>query len=123
MFRLMHVCCVFASYALFFLRGVWMMRGSAVLQRRWVRIVPHIVDTLLLASAVALATMTRQYPFTAPWLTAKLMALLVYIVLGMIALKHGRTRCTRIAAWIAAQGVFFYIVAVALTRRPWPWPG
>ncbi len=121
--KITHVSCVVISYTLFFVRGVWMIRGSALLQRRWVKIVPHIVDTLLLASAVATAVMIRQYPFVAPWLTAKLLALLAYIGLGMIALKHGRTRCTRIAAWIAAHGVFFYIVAVALTRRPWPWPG
>lgn len=121
--KAVHVACVAASYALFFTRGVWMARESAMLQRRWVKIVPHVVDTALLASAIALAVMIRQYPFVSAWLTAKVLGLLVYIGLGMIALGRGRTRQARIAAWVAAQMVFFYIVAVALTRDPLPWTG
>ena len=121
--KALHVACVAASYALFFTRGVWMARQSAMLQRRWVKVAPHVVDTVLLASAIALAVTIRQYPFVSSWLTAKVVGLLVYIGLGMIALGRGRTRRTRIAAWVAAQIVFFYIVAVALTRNPLPWPG
>jgi len=116
--KMVHVACVSASYALFLLRGIWMIRGSAWLQRRWVRIVPHLVDTVLLASAIALAVTIGQYPLTDGWLTAKVAGLLVYIVLGSIALKRGRTRGVRVASWIAAQAVFFYIVAVAVTRHP-----
>ena len=81
---------------------------------------PHIVDTLLLASAIALAIMGQQYPLATPWLTAKVIALVFYIALGMLALRHGKTRGVRITAWIAAQAVFGYIVAVALTRNPLP---
>jgi uncharacterized membrane protein SirB2 len=117
----LHVGCVAVSYALFLLRGIWMMFSPEWLRLRWVRILPHVVDTVLLGSAVAMALMIRQYPFVAGWLTAKLLALLLYIVLGSIALKRGRTRNQRIAAWFAAQAVFFYIVAVALTRSPLPW--
>jgi uncharacterized membrane protein SirB2 len=116
-----HVTCVVLSYLGFLLRGVWMIRASPLLQQRWVSIVPHVVDTLLLASAVALAALLRQYPFVQPWLTAKVIALVAYIVLGVFALRRGRTRRVRIAAWIAAQAVFFYIVAVAVTRSPLPW--
>lgn len=114
--------CVAASYALFCVRGVWMMHGSALLQRAWVRVVPHVVDTVLLASAVALAVMSRQYPLVNGWLTAKVAGLLIYIGLGTVALRRGKTRRARIVAWVAAQAVFFYIVAVALTRQPLPWP-
>ena len=121
--KVAHVSCVAISYALFVVRGVWMMRGSALLQRRWVRIVPHAVDTVLLASAIALAIMLHQYPLANGWLTAKVAGLLVYIGLGMIALKRGKTRRTRIAAWLVAQAVFFYIVAVAITRSPLPFGG
>lgn len=119
--KAVHVACVAASYALFFTRGVWMVRQSPMLQRRWVKILPHIVDTVLLASAVALTVTIRQYPFVSDWLTAKVVGLFVYIGLGMIALGRGRPRPVRIAAWAAAQIVFFYIVAVALTRNPLPW--
>ncbi len=117
----LHVGCVAVSYALFLLRGIWMIRRPERLRLRWVRTLPHVVDTVLLGSAVAMALMIRQYPFVAGWLTAKLLALLLYIVLGSIALKRGPTRNQRIAAWFAAQAVFFYIVAVALTRSPLPW--
>lgn len=118
--KLTHISCAAISYTLFFVRGIWMLNGSAMLQQAWVRTVPHIVDTALLASAIALAIITRQYPLATPWLTAKVLALLLYIALGMIALKHGKTRGVRITAWIAAQAVFGYIVAVALTRNPIP---
>lgn len=114
------MACVALSYALFVLRGVWMISDSALLKQRWVRIVPHVIDTVLLTSAIALAVIVHQYPFVNGWLTAKVVGLVVYIGLGTIALKRGRTRRVRIAAWLAAQAVFFYIVAVAVTRQPLP---
>jgi len=116
-----HVSCAAASYGLFVLRGLWMLRESPILRARWVRIVPHAVDTVLLGSAMAMAVASRQYPFVADWLTAKVIALLAYIALGMIALKWGATRRQRALAWLAAQAAFLYIVAVALTRDPAPW--
>ena len=118
-----HVTCVVLTYCGFFVRGVWMLRGSELLQARWVRILPHLVDTALLASAIALAWTLRQYPFVQPWLTAKVTGLVLYIVLGTVALRRGRTRAIRLGAWLAAQAVFFYVVAVALTRSPVPWAG
>lgn len=116
-----HVAAVTASFSLFFLRGLWMMWAPRKLQLRWVRIVPHVIDTVLLASAIALAVLTAQYPFSQPWLTAKVSGLIFYILLGTIAIKRGRTRRQRIVAWIAALLVFGYIVAVAVTRDPTPW--
>ena len=95
-----------------------MIIGSPCLARTWVRIVPHAVDTVLLGSAIALVAIIGINPFAVPWLAAKLVALVLYIGLGTIALKRGRTRRTRIAGWVAAQAVFFYIVAVALTKTP-----
>lgn len=116
-----HVGCVITSYTLFVLRGVWMLQGSPQLQKRWIRTLPHAVDTLLLASALSLAVWSHQYPFAAGWLTAKVIALVVYIGLGMIAMRFGSSKAMRAGAWFAAQAVFFYIVAVALTRNPLPW--
>lgn len=115
--RHFHMACAAASLALFVTRGVWMLRGSPMLQRRWVRVVPHLVDTLLLASALTLAATIRQYPFVDAWLTAKVIALLAYIGLGTVALKRGRTVRVRTAAFIAALLVFGYIVAVARTHQ------
>ncbi len=115
--KTVHVAAAGLSYALFFLRGIWMINGSALLTRPWVRVVPHVNDTVLLAAAIGMTVLLRQYPGTVGWLTAKAIGLIFYIGLGMVALKRGRTHEVRIAAWIAAQGVFFYIVAVAVTHN------
>lgn len=116
----LHLATIAVTLALFVLRGAWMMTGSSRLQARWVRIVPHVNDTLLLASGLGLAVLIGQYPLVHGWLTAKLLALIAYIVLGTIALKRGRTRTQRIAAWIAALLVFGYMVAVARAHAPFP---
>ncbi len=121
--KYLHVSCAALSYAGFVARGILMMRAAPMLQTPWIRIVPHIVDTGLLASAIALAVMSQRYPFVEPWLTAKVLALLVYIAVGTVALRRGRTRRGRITAWIIAQLVFIYIAAVAVTRSVVPLPG
>jgi len=118
MLKALHVGAVATSYGLFVLRGVWMMRDSPLLAALWVKVTPHVVDTVLLVSAIMLAVLSRQYPLAAPWLTAKVVGLVVYIGLGTVALKRGRTRGARITAWLAAQAVFGYIVVVAVTRNP-----
>jgi len=116
----LHLATIAVTLTLFLLRGVWMMADSPRLQARWVRIVPHVNDTLLLASGIGLAVLIGQYPLVHGWLTAKLFALIAYIVLGTIALKRGKTRGVRIAAWVAALAVFAYMLAVARTHAPWP---
>ncbi len=121
--RNLHVGAVAVSFGLFVLRGLWMLRSPHRLPARWVRIVPHVVDTVLLASAIALAVQTVQYPLAQSWLTAKVLGLMVYILLGMVALRHGRTRSQRVLAWLSALATFAYIVMVAMTRNPVPWAG
>ena len=116
--KTIHVTCVVLTYVFFFIRGLWMMAESDLLQRRWVRRVPPVIDTILLASAVVMTVTIHQYPFVNAWLTAKVVALLLYIALGMLALTYGRTKTIRVGSWIAAQVCFFYIVAVALTKNP-----
>lgn len=114
----LHELCALASFALFFVRGVWMLRASPQLSRRWVKILPHVIDTLLILSAIALSVMLHQYPLTDAWLSAKVVGLLAYIGLGLVALKYGATRGVRAAAWIGALAVFAYIVSVALAHDP-----
>jgi uncharacterized membrane protein SirB2 len=115
-----HMGCAAVSGSLFLLRGVWMLRASPSLQQRWVKVAPHLVDTLLLGSAITLAAWSGQYPFVQGWLTAKVVALLGYIVLGTIALKRGRTRTVRTGAFIGALTLFGYIAAVAVSKHPNP---
>lgn len=114
----LHVGCVVLSGTGFFLRGVWMLRHSPWLQRPAVRVVPHVVDTALLASAIAMAVISALNPFTTDWLTAKLIGLLIYIACGTMALKRARTPAQRAAFFVAALAAFAYIVSVALTRSP-----
>ena len=115
-----HRGCAAVSASLLLRRGVWMLRASTLLQQRWVRVAPHVVDTLLLVSAITLAVWSGQYPFAQGWLTAKLLALIGYIALGTIALKRGRTRAVRGAAFVGALALFAYIVAVAVTKHAIP---
>lgn len=114
----LHVATVTLSFGLFVLRGIWMLVDSPRLQRRWVRIAPHFIDTVLLASAIGLAAILHQYPFVRGWLTAKLAGLVLYIILGSLALKRGPTKLIRAVAWIAAMVVFGYIASVAVTHSP-----
>lgn len=113
-----HVAAVAMSFTGFVWRGWLMLCDSPRLHSRSVLVVPHVVDTVLLASAVVLALWLRQYPLAQPWLTAKVAGLVVYVGLGTIALKRGRTRRVRVVACLLALAVFGYIVSVALTRNP-----
>ena len=116
--KTLHVGCVATSLSLFVLRFLWMLRSPELLGRRWVRIIPHVVDTLLLASAIALAATIGVYPWAHGWLAAKVIGLVVYIALGSVALKYGRTRIVRSAAFVGALLTFGYIVMVAVTKLP-----
>jgi len=119
--KYIHVTCVALSYSLFFLRGLWVLRDSTLSKLGVIKIAPHIVDTALLTSAIALAWQYGISPLTAPWLASKIVALLLYIVIGSIALKHGQTKRIRLVAWLLAQAVFFYMVGVAVTHNSMPW--
>ena len=117
--KAVHVACAILSIAGFALRGLMMFAGSPLLSARLLRIAPHVVDSVLLASALALAWLSGQYPFAQGWLTAKVLALIAYIGLGTVALKPGRSRAVRGTAFALALATVLYIVSVALTRDPW----
>lgn len=114
----LHVTCVVISITGFFLRGLLAFADSPVLAQKWLKWAPHANDALLLTAAIALAIMSGQYPLVDSWLTAKVFGLIAYIILGSIALRAGRTRRARMAAWLAAMATFGYVVSVALTRHP-----
>lgn len=85
---------------------------------KWAKILAPVIDSTLLISAILLAIETQQYPFTHHWLTAKILALILYIALGMVALNYGKTKTIRITAWLAALFCFSYIASVAINRNP-----
>ena len=114
--KTIHQAAVVISFAGFFVRGVGMLNDATWLRHRAVKTLPHVVDTILIVSAVWLAWILRLMPANAPWIGAKIIGLLVYIAVGMIALRFGRTKGVRASAWIGAMLVFGYIVSVAVTK-------
>ena len=114
----LHVTCVVLSGLGFALRGLWMLNDSPLLRARLTRVVPHVVDTLLLGSALLMAWQSSQYPFAQGWLTAKFFGLLAYILCGTMALKRARTKGRRVVFLVLALLAYDYIVGVALTRNP-----
>jgi len=106
----------YLSITLFAIRGVIMLADKReLLARKPVKIVPMVVDTLLLVCAIGLVVM-GGWPLSSPWLQAKFVALIAYILLGVIALRAGKTKAIRTAAFFAGLLVVAYIVAVARTK-------
>ena len=116
-----HITCVVLSGVGFALRGGWALARSPLARARLTRVLTHVVDSCLLLSAIGLAWMAGQYPFVHGWLTAKIVGLLAYIGLGMLALKPGRPLALRGAAFVAALATFSWIVSVALSKNPLGW--
>lgn len=119
-FKHVHMLCAALSIIGFIVRGALALQGSALLQKKFVKIAPHVIDTVLLLSAIGLAATIHQYPFTSAWLTAKLIGLVVYIFLGLVTLRFARSQPVRAIAYFAAIATFFYIGAVAFAKTPWP---
>ncbi len=118
--KVVHQATVALSFAGFALRGGLMLADSPLLMRRWMRTWPHFIDTLLLASGIWMALNLHLNPVNSPWLASKLVALLVYIGLGFIALRLGRTRRQRVLALLGALLCFAYMLLVAFTRSVIP---
>jgi uncharacterized membrane protein SirB2 len=115
-----HLATVTFTLGFFAVRLAWMIRRPELEYRPWVRPLSVFNDTLLLTAGLSMALMSGQYPFARPWLTAKLIALAAYIVLGTFALRRGKTIRIRLFCGMAALACGVYIVAVALTRHPFP---
>ena len=116
-----HVAAAMLSGTGFFARGLGMALGARWVAGRPARVLPHVIDTVLLVSAVGLAVRASLSPLSTPWLAAKVVGLIAYVALGTVALRRGRTRTARIVAWCAAMVVFAWIVSVAITKQPWGW--
>lgn len=113
-----HVTSIALSFALFAARGLWVLSGRELPRHPVLRVLPHVVDTVLLTSALWLTTLIHQYPFAQGWLTVKVLGLVVYVVLGSLALKRAATLRLKGLAFIAACLVFGFIVSVARAHNP-----
>ncbi len=108
-----HMTAAGLSFLGFLIRGYWMMTNSKMLHVKPVKILPHIIDTLLLGAAIYLVVVSHQYPFVVNWLTAKLLLLVVYIVAGTIAIKPGKTKKKKITAFLIAVVAIISMFAIA----------
>ena len=116
----LHMTLALVSLLLFTYRWSLALAGRERLQQKWLRVLPHINDTLLLLFGVLLAVSLQMSPGQQPWLMTKLIALVIYIALGMLALKRPQRR-QRLLAGLAALAVFAYMVGAALSKSPWSW--
>lgn len=121
LFKHLHTLLAMLTISGFVARGYWMMTDSGKLQYRVTRIAPHILDTVFLASGIAMLVLLSLNPLTQSWLLAKFAGLIAYIVLGTVAIRRGSTRQVRTVAFIAAIAVFAYVVGVALSKSPASW--
>jgi uncharacterized membrane protein SirB2 len=117
--KTVHLVAVGISLTGFVLRGWMQWRAPSLLRHPLARTVPHVNDTVLLSAGITLLWLYHWSPGDHPWLLAKIVALFLYIGLGA-AFFRARSQYWRIAFFIAAVGVFFYIVSVALTKQVWP---
>lgn len=116
----LHMTLALVSLLLFLYRWLLALGGSARLQQKWLKVLPHVNDTFLLLLGVLLAVTLQMSPGQQPWLMAKLIALVVYIGFGVMALKRP-ARGQKVLAGVAALAVFGYMVGAALTKSPWSW--
>ena len=114
-FKHVHMTAVALSGLLFMVRGLWLLQGSTQLQAKWVKITPHVIDTLLLVSAIAMLVVSQQFP---AWVHVKITLLIVYIGLGLMAFKKAKTQGQKLTFLLAAVAVYVFLISVALTKSP-----
>lgn len=114
----LHLTAVFFSISLFVIRFFWLMRSSALMDKRWVKVFPHVIDTLLLISALSLCFMIQQYPVVNHWLSEKIVFVVLYIVLGMVALNNKHSKKMQWIAFVGAISCVLSIANIALFKQP-----
>jgi uncharacterized membrane protein SirB2 len=119
--KLAHITAAILTISGFALRGFWMLTDSANLDRRIVKIAPHIVDSVFLLSGIGLIWILRLPVMSQPWLMAKLIALVFYVLLGTVALRRGKTKRTRTIALLLAILTFAYIAGAAMNKSVGSW--
>lgn len=118
MVKHIHMTAIAVSFLLLVLRFFWVMSNSGMMSKKWVKVVPHVVDTVLLASAITLCVILSQYPLYQGWLTEKVIGLIAYIILGLFALKLGKNKMIKSVAFVGAVAVFAMIGKIAVTKQP-----
>ena len=112
-----HVAFVALSLLTFLVRGVWLFIHSAMLGERWVKLLPHVVNTILLASGIALAMYLSMSPGNQPWLMVKIVGLIAYVGLGVAAFRASGPTAHKLLS-TSALVAFAFIVSVAVRKTP-----
>lgn len=118
MLKHLHMTLAVLSISLFTLRFIWLLTHSSKLSAQWVKIAPHIIDTLLLALGVVMAVQYAINPFEQLWLGEKLLAIVAYIFTGYYTLKLARNKVMQIIGYLGAMGWVMLIFRLAMTREP-----
>ncbi|MGD8925286.1 MAG: SirB2 family protein [Thioalkalispiraceae bacterium] len=118
--KILHISFALLSITGFSYRSSLKLSNPTTLQRKWLKITPHIIDTLLLASAIYLVIASGLYPVWFNWVMAKITALILYILFGLYTLRFSKTRRQVILGFLLSLITFSYIVCVAITKQPWP---
>ena len=116
--KAVHIAAVLASGGLFALRGALVLAGVRWAMAAPLRWLSYSIDTVLLTAALMLLTALKLNPFLVPWLSVKLGLLVVYVVLGSLALKRARTPRARWACYLAALACFASMYFVARAHHP-----
>lgn len=117
MFKHLHMTVAVISIALFTLRFVWTLMGSAQLDKKWVKISPHVIDTVLLGLGLVLAMQLSLNPMEQLWLAEKLLAVIAYIFTGYYALKLARNKTLQIIGYLGAMGWVMLVIRIAMTKE------
>lgn len=117
----LHLTCITLSLILFVTRFYWRKQNSSMLQKKWVKILPHTIDTILLASAIGMAIIASINPLEQTWLAAKILALLAYIFAGTFAIKRANSPQAQNLSFVIALTCFAYILMVAFSKQVLPW--
>ena len=115
--KYLHIICVAASFALFFVRGLWVMRAYPPAPEPWIRALPHVVDGLLLFSAVGMVATVPRFDW-APWMQVKIGLIVVYFALAVLVFRAGTRRGYKVLAWIVGLALFLYVTTIAVLQRP-----
>ena len=115
--KYLHILCVAATFALFFMRGMWTLRGYPEPEETWVRALPYIVDGVLLLTAIVMIAMAPRWEWS-PWVQAKIGMILVYVALVFMVFQAARPRWHKVLAWTFAILLFLLITSVSVLKRP-----
>ena len=117
--KIVHIVCVYIAFFGFFLRGVLMIFNSPALEHKALKVITHLVDTVLIASAIALAVILSYNPLEQPCLFTKITVLGLYIVLGLITFKLAQKIYIKVSAWLLGLASLGFMISVAVTKSPW----